>query len=246
MIPYSTDTETENVPDLNYGFIIVNYIVAINLFIMTEKSKLLGKFMTYGLISGRFIAHPDLDNIMTLFTSMFMHGSWSHLIGNMWFLWLFGGPCEDRMGKGKFFVFYILCGLAAAATQMAFIPHAKIPMIGASGAISGVMGAYLCLYPFGKVKIWWGFMMGGANQVYFSAWFFLIFWFAYQFLDMYIAVQLAHMAGTSIAKTGGVAWFAHIGGFVAGVILVWFFKNPKVEKVEKKEDPDEPKWIRVR
>ncbi len=150
---------------------------------------------------------------VTLLTSMFMHGGWMHLIGNMLYLWIFGDNVEDAMGHVKFVVFYLLCGLAAALTQALPDPHSNIPMLGASGAISGVLGAYLLLYPHARVLVLipLGFF---SRLMHLPASIVLSLWFALQFLS-----NLFSSGG------GGVAFRAHIGGFVAGLLLVAVFKR---------------------
>ncbi|MGB7950929.1 MAG: rhomboid family intramembrane serine protease [Candidatus Binatia bacterium] len=154
---------------------------------------------------GRHLSH--------LFTSMFMHGSWMHLLGNMWFLWLFGNNVEDSMGRLRFIVFYLLSGLAAAMGQILTNPDSAIPMVGASGAISGVMGGYLLLYPNVRVYalVWILFFI---TSVAVPAWVMLGYWFLIQFVS-----GLAAFGG----DVGGVAFWAHVGGFVAGVVLVKLF-----------------------
>jgi membrane associated rhomboid family serine protease len=153
----------------------------------------------------------------TAVTSMFLHGGWFHLIGNMWFLWVFGNNVEDSMGHGRFVVFYLLCGLAAAAIQVASDPSGRIPMVGASGAISGIMGAYVLLYPRVRVRI-----LVFLGIIFFRtglpAWAMLGYWF------------LLQLAGAAVAPAGegGVAFWAHAGGFVAGVALIPLFRDPKL------------------
>lgn len=156
---------------------------------------------------------PQYQNVLT---SMFMHGSWMHLIGNMWFLWLFGNNVEDAMTRPRFLAFYLLCGLGAAALQVATDPSSDIPMVGASGAISGVMGAYLVLYP--KVRVFTFIPLGIVmTSTALPAWFMLIYWMGLQILGGLSSVG---------AEGGGVAFWAHIGGFVAGVVLVKLFTRP--------------------
>jgi membrane associated rhomboid family serine protease len=149
-------------------------------------------------------------------TSMFLHGSWMHLLGNMWFLWIFGNNVEDSMGRLRFVLFYLLTGLAAAFGQVFTSPDSAIPMVGASGAISGVMGAYLLLYPrvrvFALVPI--GFFL---TSVALPAWVMLGYWFLIQFVSGLVSVG---------GEGGGVAFWAHVGGFVAGVVLVKLFARP--------------------
>jgi membrane associated rhomboid family serine protease len=151
-----------------------------------------------------------------LLTSMFLHGSWMHLLGNVWFLWIFGDNVEDSMTRPRFVAFYLLCGLAAAAAQVVTSPGSGVPMVGASGAISGVMGAYLLLYPrvrvFALVPL--GFLL---TSVALPAWMMLVYWVGLQVLSGF----------ASIGQTGGgVAFWAHVGGFVAGIVLVKLFVRP--------------------
>ena len=156
---------------------------------------------------------------MTIITSMFLHGGWMHLIGNMLYLWIFGNNIEDAMGHVKFFMFYLLCGTIAVFANALPDTSSMIPMIGASGAISGVLGAYLLLYPQAKVLIIVPlvFIM---YSVWWPAWLVLLFWFVWQ-----IASSILYAS----TEGGGVAWGAHIGGFAAGVLLVGFFKHRHVK-----------------
>jgi membrane associated rhomboid family serine protease len=151
-----------------------------------------------------------------IFTSMFLHGGWGHLLGNMWFLWLFGNNIEDSMTRPRFILFYLACGVAAALLQVASDPTSGIPMVGASGAISGVMGAYLVLYPRVRVftVIFLGFFL---TTVALPAWLMLIYWAFLQFVG----------GLGSVTGEGGVAFWAHVGGFVAGILLVRLFVVPE-------------------
>lgn len=142
----------------------------------------------------------------TILTSMFMHGSWLHIIGNMWFLWIFGDNIEDAMGPVKFIIFYVVCGVVAALTQVLSSPGSAIPMVGASGAIAGVLGAYILLYPHARVRCLW-ILFIIITFVYVPAWLILGLWFVSQFF----------------IPGPGVAWMAHVGGFIAGFALVRLF-----------------------
>jgi membrane associated rhomboid family serine protease len=144
---------------------------------------------------------------------MFLHGGWMHLIGNMWFLWVFGDNIEDILGHGKFIVFYLLCGLAASALQIAVMPDSRVPNIGASGAISGVMGAYLVKFPQARITTLITLIVF-FTTVDLPAWIVLAYWFVVQFFSGVGSV------GSSHVNEGGVAWFAHIGGFLAGIALI--------------------------
>ncbi len=163
---------------------------------------------------------PELSLVapwMTVFTSMFMHGGWMHLIGNMLYLWVFGDNVEDAMGHGRFVVFYLLCGVAAVLAQALPDPSSTIPMVGASGAISGVLGAYLLLYPHARVlvAIPLGFIL---HTMRVPAGLVLVLWFGLQLLSSAMAQP----------GQGGVAFRAHIGGFIAGMILIPIFKQRRV------------------
>jgi rhomboid family protein len=153
-----------------------------------------------------------------LVTSMFLHGSWVHLLGNMWFLWLFGHNVEDAMSRPRFVAFYLSCGLAAAVAQVAASPGSGVPIVGASGAISGVMGAYLILYP--KVRVYALLPLGFVlTSIALPAWTMLLYWAGLQFLS--------GLASVGDSTGAGVAFWAHVGGFVAGMILVKPFVRPE-------------------
>jgi len=147
-------------------------------------------------------------------TSMFLHGSWAHLIGNMWFLWIFGNNVEDSMGHLRFLVFYLLAGAAAAAAHVVAAPESGIPMVGASGAISAIMGAYVLLYPTTRIRTLLVVILF-ITFVDLPAWIFLGYWFL---------IQLLSGSVQSVVGGGGVAFWAHVGGFVAGVLLIPFFR----------------------
>lgn len=169
---------------------------------------------------------------LTLLTSMFMHGGWMHLIGNMLFLWVLGDNVEDAMGHGRFIVFYILCGVAAALTHAALSPQSTAPMIGASGAISGVIGAYLILHP--------------KAQILTLAFRFFIHIPAYVMLGIWIAMQVINVSMASDAGGGGIAWWAHIGGLIAGTVLIVPMRHKSVPLFDgfgdgpKQTPPDSP------
>lgn len=161
-----------------------------------------------------------------LVTSMFLHGGWIHLGGNMLYLWIFGDNVEDRMGHGRYLVFYLACGLAATAAHIFANPASKVPSLGASGAIAGVLGAYILLYP--KARVAALLPLGFFTQVIqLPALFFLGWWFVQQFFAGVLSL------GVRSAQTGGVAWWAHIGGFVAGAALVWVFRRPERKPAER-------------
>jgi membrane associated rhomboid family serine protease len=152
-------------------------------------------------------------------TSMFMHGGWGHLLGNCLFLWVFGNNVEDSMGRMRFIVFYLLCGLAAAGLHVVLDPASAIPTVGASGAISGVMGAYLVLYPRVRVNMLFIIIIF-IRIIPLPAWVVLIWWFVLQ-----VFMGLPQLTQANANATGGVAVWAHVGGFIAGVVLVKLFEN---------------------
>jgi membrane associated rhomboid family serine protease len=168
-------------------------------------------------------AQPHLSNVLT---SMFMHGGWLHLIGNMWFLWVFGNNIEDSMGHLRFVVFYLLCGVAAAGAQLVSDPRSVVPMVGASGAISGVMGGYVLLYPRVRVHtlVFLGFFV---TSVVWPAYVILGYWFLLQLL--------LGTVGAAGGVQGGTAFWAHVGGFVAGMALIKLFANP--EFLQRRRSP---------
>jgi len=159
----------------------------------------------YGLVPRHF-------HFSAILTSMFLHGGWMHIIGNMWFLWIFGDNVEDVMGHTKFLVFYLLCGLAAGLTQTLFSVGSRVPMVGASGAIAGVMGAYLIKFPHARIVTAVFFFFITVIEV--PAVLMLLYWFFIQLVSGVETVGYAHLS------QGGTAFFAHIGGFIAGMILV--------------------------
>ena len=201
------------IPSRTFPFITLT-IIAINALVWFVEVSMgpreLSRFLNvYGLVPGDFRA-------ATLVTSMFLHGGWSHVIGNMWYLWIFGDNVEDRCGHGRFVVFYLLCGFAAAAGQMVMNPDSLVPTIGASGAIAGMMGAYFVLYPHSRVLTFVPFPLFDVIEV--PAIFLLGFWFLMQLFNAG-AVAAAASAG------GGVAFAAHVVGFVAGVGGIFLFKK---------------------
>ena len=202
MLPIGDDNSGERT------FPIVTYtLIALNvLFFFVEMSGGDAFVKEWAFIPSRFLANPSGD-VATLFTSMFMHAGWLHLGGNMLYLWIFGDNVEDRFGHGTFLVFYLLCGLAATFAQLAFSAGSGVPNLGASGAIAGVLGSYLLLFPNGRVRV-----MQGQQIVQMPAIAVLGFWIVLQLFS-----GIGSVANT--AETGGVAYMAHIGGFAAGCAL---------------------------
>jgi membrane associated rhomboid family serine protease len=175
----------------------------------------------FWIIPGQWACVVDRDpiNIFTPLISMFLHGGWSHILGNAIFFWVFGNNIEDSMGPGRFLVFYLLCGLIAAATHVMMLPDSPIPTVGASGAISGVLGAYLVLYP--RVRINMLFPPFIFRTFAIPAWIVLLYWFGLQAFTAYASQVNAQVSN-------GVAVWAHVGGFVAGMVLIKLFENPRL------------------
>ena len=181
-----------------------------------ERAILFGFGMVPALVTGAAVLDPAIaapPAVFTLITYMFLHGGVMHLVGNMLFLWVFGDNVEDSMGHGRFALFYALCGIAAAALHLAIDPASRLPTIGASGAIAGVLGAYLILHPRARVLVPILFI-----PVYLPAGFLIVMWIGFQIL----------MGLSTPSGAGGVAWWAHVGGFAVGMALVRFFRRPEV------------------
>jgi membrane associated rhomboid family serine protease len=195
---------------VTYGLIALNVI-----FFFVEMSGGEPFIRQWSVVPRRLIANPGED-FVTIFTSMFMHGGWMHLIGNMLYLWIFGDNVEDRLGHAKFLVFYLICGIAATLAQVAVSSTSSIPNLGASGAISGVLGAYIVMFPRGQVRV-----LLGRSIVNMPALIVLGLWILLQFVSGIGSIS-------STAETGGVAYMAHIGGFVAGLALAYLFRGRSV------------------
>jgi len=178
------------------------------------------------------VVDNDPRNILTPVTSMFLHGGWGHILGNGLFLWVFGNNVEDSMGRLRFVVFYLLCGLAAAAAQVLINPASPVPMVGASGAISGVLGAYLLLYPRVRVNLL-VFLFIFIRVIPVPAWLMLLFWIGLQLVS-----GLPQLSSMRPDVSAGVAVWAHIGGFAAGLVLIKLFVNPRL--MAQREDSFRP------
>ncbi len=217
MIPLHDDNPTVLWPLVTIALILANaavFFYELSLDPRLLESLIFQMGMVPAAITGAVI--PGTGGYFTLVTSMFLHGGWMHVIGNMLYLWIFGNNIEDSMGHLRFIFFYLITGLAAAAAHLAFNAASTVPTIGASGAVSGVLGAYLVLFPHARVQtlVTLGFFI---RIIYVPAWVLLIFWIGLQLLNQ----ALAPMDPTA----GGVAYAAHIGGFVAGLALIPVFRK---------------------
>jgi membrane associated rhomboid family serine protease len=238
MIPLSDDNPTLRRPVMTWALlaaIVLVWVVVQGAGL--EEFRLAASVCNYGLVPGELtkqarlgfelpigrgiacVVDNDPINTLTPLTSMFLHGSWGHLLGNGLFLWVFGNNIDDSMGPFRFLVFYILCGLVAVGAHMLVDPASPVPTVGASGAISGVLGAYLVLYPKARVNMLFFFLII-IRVIPLPAWVVLIWWFAIQVLQ-----GLPQLSPLRPEVSGGVAVWAHVGGFVAGVVLVKLFEN---------------------
>ena len=201
------DSARRTVPLVTYALIALNV-----LFFFVEMSGGDAFIDKWAFVPSRFLANPAGD-FLTLFTSMFMHAGWLHLGGNMLYLWIFGDNVEDRFGPGKFIIFYLLCGLGATFAQLAFSLGSNVPNLGASGAIAGVLGAYILMFPQGSVRV-----LQGQRVIPMPALIVIGFWFVLQLFSGIGSI-------TAAGDTGGVAYMAHIGGFIAGFVLTFLFRG---------------------
>lgn len=215
MIPLRDTVRSRTTPWVNYTLIALNLAV-----FFYEASLTRGHFQafltSYGLVPARLSAGNSIP-YASLFTSMFLHGSWFHVLSNMWVLFIFGDNVEDRLGSGRYLGFYLLAGVVAGLTQVAFAPSSQVPTVGASGAIAGVLGAYLILYPSGRVLT--------LILLIFLPW--LVEIPAYLFLGLWFLSQLSSgllsLGHLGSGQFSGIAWWAHVGGFLFGLILVRIF-----------------------
>lgn len=223
MIPLHDDNPTSLTPVVTVGIVVACVLIFLWQASHSQEGQQAIAY-SLGLVPAVLFTDARLPSELalipaelTIFTSMFLHGGWMHLIGNMLYLWIFGNNVEDAMGHGRFIVFYLLCGLAAAFAQALPNPDSTIPMIGASGALAGVLGAYLLLHPSARVMV----------VIPLGLFFPVVYLPAALLLGAWFLIQIfSSMAAPS--EEGGVAWFAHIGGFIAGVVLIPFFKHRKV------------------
>jgi len=214
-IPYKDDNPTKGVPVVTIGLIAINVVVFL-FYQLQGGDGFRRAVFELGVIprelwSGNLAHSRGHFPPVSLFTSMFMHAGWLHLLGNMLYLWIFGDNVEEWMGRARYLIFYLACGLIAALSHIAFNLGSTVPMVGASGAIAGVLGAYLVLYPWARVRTL-VFLFIIVTRVMVPAWLVLGFWFVLQVLN-----GLPALGGSG----GGTAYLAHIGGFVAGYIYVW-------------------------
>jgi membrane associated rhomboid family serine protease len=231
MIPLRDTATTKSFPSATVALIGANFLLFIQE-LRASPDFLQRIIFAYGLVPDQFMhwvqlggSPLSLARVLPLVTSMFLHGGWLHLLGNMLYLWIFGDVVEDRLGHGRFVAFYLVCGIAAGLLQCFFDPESPVPTVGASGAIAGVLGAYLMTSPRAKIMTF--------VPVFFIPWIieipavvFLILWFAAQ--------VISGLFSMGRALNGGVAWWAHVGGFVAGMLLVMIVPKSKTRAVRSR------------
>ena len=212
--PYKDDNPRVLIPFVTYFIIGLNVLVFIYQYFIIQGAQLSENFIyTYALI-------PANPTILTIFSSMFMHGGFTHIIFNMWFLWIFGDNIESVLGHKKYLLFYFLCGIGAGLSQIQIDPESTIPMVGASGAIAGVLGAYLFRFPRATVHVL-VILIIFITFIRVPAMIVIGFWF--------LSNLTAGIGTLGIEQAGGTAWFAHIGGFISGVLFNYLFKIIKIE-----------------
>ncbi|HLA06397.1 MAG TPA: rhomboid family intramembrane serine protease [Anaerolineales bacterium] len=218
MFPLYDTVRSHKIPFVNLLLIGAN-AVAFYYEIQMEPSALEGFIFTWGLIPANFLNDPS-NQWTTIFSSMFLHGGWFHVISNMWVLFIFGDNIEARMGGIRYLVFYLLSGTAAGLLQTFVLPASQVPMIGASGAVAGVLGAYLILFPHSRIaSLVPVFIIFTLVEI--PAFIFLVFWFISQLYSGLFAIQ---------GEASGIAWWAHIGGFLFGMIMVSLFRKRTVHR----------------
>ena len=217
MIPLRDVIPSRTTPGVSITLIVLNVLIYLLGLMLSEQGRE-AMIVTFGLV-------PAFFSVINVFTSMFVHGGFAHLAGNMLFLWIFGDNVEDRLGHGRFLAFYLICGAAAALAHTLLSANSLVPMVGASSAIAGVMGAYLVLYPRSRVLMLFPF-----PPILFElpALFFLAMWFLVQFLNG--VNQLPIFERNAIS--GGVAFWAHVMGFVSGLVLVLVMRRPERSRVD--------------
>lgn len=247
MIPLGDDNPTVRVPVVTIFLIVAMF--AIWVLVQgagTDEGLLAASVCNLGMVPGELTGLAPLGsgvpigrdlacvidnqriNLLTPVLSMFLHGGWMHIIGNALFLWVFGNNIEDVVGRRRFLAFYLICGLAAAAAHVLVDPRSPVPTVGASGAVSGVMGAYLVLFPKVRVRMLFWFIII-LKVIPLPAWLVLLYWFGLQLLS-----GIPELLSPSPEIAGGVAVWAHVGGFLAGVLLVRIFVNPQL--VQRRHD----------
>ncbi len=220
MIPLKDNIRTTKIPFVNYTLLALNILIFV--YELSLGSSLNPFFREYGLIPAKFLSTDSFDlyeRIKPFFSSMFIHGGWFHIIGNMLFLYIFGDNVEDEVGHFNYLFFYLICGFCAALFQIFSDMSSAVPMIGASGAVSGVLGAYLVFFPYSKILTLVPIFIF-IQLIYIRASIFIMIWFLIQFIGGVVISK-------SLSITGGIAFWAHIGGFICGILFTNIYKKKK-------------------
>jgi membrane associated rhomboid family serine protease len=226
MFPIRDTIRSRSVPVVNYALIAANILIFLFESALSQRG-FQALLVSFGLIPANF-ALTSAHSLLTIFTSMFLHGSWFHVLSNMWFLFIFGDNVEDRMGSVRYLAFYLLSGVAAALVYVFIDPSLTDPTVGASGAIAGVLGGYFYLFPRARVLTF--------VPLFILPWFIEVP--AVIFLGLWFVLQVFSGLMVSSVTMGGIAWWAHIGGFVFGYIVVRFFvRRPRVTVIHHQGDP---------
>lgn len=236
MIPLRDTIPSRKPPVVTWAIIALNILIFMFELSLTPR-ELENFFYLFGIVPARY-THPawarwvgfPADSYYPFFTSIFLHGGWAHIIGNMWTLWIFGDNVEERMGGMRYLIFYILSGVTSGIVHWAMNPHSTVPTVGASGAIAGVLGAYFILFPRSRVIAMFPILFW---PVFFElpAFTYLFFWFLSQLLGGTISGLAPH-------QVGGIAWWAHIGGFAFGVLTHWLFLLPRSKRRRRFEEDE--------
>lgn len=233
MIPLRDTTPTRGTPVVTISLVAINVVIFLGELFLDSQGQLNRFILSWGVVPAELVSRP-LTETPTVFSSMFLHGGWAHLLGNMLYLWIFGDNVEDRLGHGRYFIFYLLAGIVATGTQVAINPASSVPNIGASGAIAGVLGGYLLLYPRAQITT---LVFRFITRI--PAVIVLGFWFVYQFFSGIASLSTMDM------QLGGVAFFAHVGGFVAGMIFIHPFQLGRSQRGdwEDRRSYDRDPWV---
>jgi membrane associated rhomboid family serine protease len=225
MVPLKDTVPSRSFPLVNWMLIGLNVFMFMAELSAASRGQVEAMIHDFGIVPARFLAYPGPRELSTLITGMFLHAGWLHLFSNMLALYIFGDNIEDRMGSAKYLVFYLLCGILAGVAHIVFNTSSTVPSVGASGAIAGVLGAYLILFPHSTVitlipVFFYPIFVEIPAVIYLGVW----------FLSQMISgtMQIVHTIYSPEARAqGGVAWWAHAGGFIAGALLVWMFATPQ-------------------
>jgi membrane associated rhomboid family serine protease len=217
----NNESPTNQPPLVNWAIILLNILLFLFELFEDQSGQLDNFLNVYGLVPIKLVSDPGWQTYFSVLSSMFLHGGFGHIFGNLWYLQIFGDNIEDEIGHFPYLIFYLLCGLAAAMAQVMMAPSSKVPLIGASGAIAGVLGAYLILFPNNRIQT---MITPFRLSLYYSrtelpALIVIGFWFVYQFFAGFWSILSPQMT-----EGEGIAWWAHVGGFITGAVLIKFFQ----------------------